>query len=202
ATVGFVFRPVAPLVADLVRQGGLVQLDAEAWSGWQVQVALAQHERLLEVALAKADLLLAEEVRDRRGQLHAGGQGDWPEWVVRSDGRIIRLRHARDETHLGDAAGMAAGGLEDRRRSLRQHLAEAPLGKDPLAGGDWQVRAARDLRHDVMALAVDRLLDEHRLIRLQGPDQQLRRRRADGAVEVDGDVDVVPGGLAQLGKLL
>ena len=104
--------------------------------------------------------------------------------------------------HLGDAAGVAEVGLQDRRGLLLQHLAEAPLGEDALAGGDRQVRAAGDLGHDVVVLAVDRLLDEHRLVRLQRLDQQLGRRRADRAVEVDGDVDVVAGRLAQLGELL
>ena len=36
---------------------------------------------------------------------------------------------------------------------LLQHLAEAPLGEDALAGRDRQVRAAGDLGHDVVVLA-------------------------------------------------
>ena len=55
--------------------------------------------------------------------------------------------------HLGDAAGVAQVGLQDRRGLLLQHLAEAPLGEDALAGGDRQVRAAGDLGHDVVVLA-------------------------------------------------
>ena len=47
-----------------------------------------------------------------------------------------------------------------------------------------------------------RLLDEHRLVRLQRLDQQLGRLRADGAVEVDADVALVAGGLAQFGEAL
>ena len=62
------------------------------------------------------------------------------------------------------------------------------------------MRAASDLGHDVMILALDRLLDKHGVIWLQCLDEDFRQRGADGAVEVDGDVDVVTGGLAQLGE--
>ena len=62
-------------------------------------------------------------------------------------------------------------------RPLLQDLAEAPLGEDPLAGGDRQMRAAGDVGQHVDILALDGLFDEERLIRLQGLDQQLRRLR-------------------------
>ena len=76
-----------------------------------------------------------------------------PERVVRGDGRVVGLGHAGDQADLGDAAGVAEVGLQDRRGPLLQHLAEAPLGEDALAGGDRQVGAARDLGHDVVVLA-------------------------------------------------
>ncbi len=53
-----------------------------------------------------------------------------------------------------------------------------------------------------MLLAVDDFLDEHRLVGLERFDQQLRRGRANGAVKVDRNIDVVAHGVAQLGELL
>ena len=91
--------------------------------------------------------------------------------------------------HFGDAARVAQVRLQDRRGLLLQHFAEAPLGEDALAGGDGQMRAARDLGHEVVVLALHRLFDEHRLIRLQRLDQQLRRGRADRSVKIDADID-------------
>jgi hypothetical protein len=64
------------------------------------------------------------------------------------------------------------------------------------------VRPAGDLGHEAVVLAVDRLLDEHRLVRLQRLDEELGGRRADRPVEVDGDVRIVARGLAQLGEPL
>ena len=64
-----------------------------------------------------------------------------------------------------------------------------------------KIRAARDLGHDVVVLRLARLLDEHRLIRLVGLDQQLGGSGADGAVEVDGDIHVVAHGLPQAREL-
>ena len=95
------------------------------------------------------------------------------------DGRIVRLGHAGDQPDLGDPAGVAEVGLEDRGGALLQDLAEAPLGEDPLAGGDRQVGPAGDLGHDVVVLRLAGLLDEHRLRRLDGLDQELGQGRAD-----------------------
>ena len=64
--------------------------------------------------------------------------------------------------------------------SRKPHLVKT---RSPVAIGRWVPRG--DLGHDVVVLGLARLLDEHRLVRLQRLDQQLGRRRADGAVEVD-----------------
>jgi len=115
---------------------------------------------------------------------------------VRSDDGVVRFRHARDEAHLGDAARVAQIGLQYRGGSLLQHFAETPLGEDAFARCDRQMRAARDLGHQIVILAVDRLFDEHRVVRLERLDEHLRHRGADRAVKVDADIDVVAGGLA------
>ena len=60
--------------------------------------------------------------------------------------------------------------------------------------------AAGDLGHDVVVLALARLLDEHRLIRLQRLDEQLGVLRADRAVEIDADVHNLAARLPQSGE--
>ena len=134
--------------------------------------------------------------------MKAGGQRDRPERIVRRDGGVIRLGHAGDQPALGDAAGVTQVRLQNRRRLLLQDFAETPLGEDAFAGGNRQVRAARDVGHHLDFLAVHRFLDEHRLIRLQRLDEQPRGLRADGAVKVDADVALVADGVAQLGEAL
>ena len=42
----------------------LVDIDAEAGAGWKLQIALADLERVFDVAFAQRYLLLAEEIRD------------------------------------------------------------------------------------------------------------------------------------------
>jgi hypothetical protein len=120
--------------------------------------------------------------------------------------RIVRLGHARDEAALGDAAGVAQIRLQDHRRLLLENFPEAPLREDPLAGRNRQVRATRDVGHRVDVLAVDRFFDEHRLVRLDCLDQELRGGGADRAVEVDADVGIRTNSLAQhrevVGRLL
>src|SRR5262249_40709687 len=202
AVVLVVFLAILPIVADLVRQRILIQLDAEAWSGRQIEVATTQHEGFLQVALAQTDLLLAKEIRNRRRQLHARGQRNGAERVVRRDGSVIGLGHAGDEAHLGDAARVTEVRLQNGGRLLFQDFAETPFREHALSGGDRQMGAAGDFRHDVVILRLARLLDEHRLVRLQGLDEDLGQSGADGAVKIDGDVDVVARGFAQLGEFL
>src|SRR5262249_29804348 len=97
AVVRVVFLLVLPVVAELVGEGVLVELDAEAGAPGEVEVAVADDEGGLEVALAEAHLLLAEEIRDRRGDLDARGERDRAEGVVGGDGRVVRLGHAGDQ---------------------------------------------------------------------------------------------------------
>ena len=115
---------------------------------------------------------------------------------------IVGLGHSRNEPNLGDAAGMAQVGLQDRGRSLLQNFSEAPLGEDALAGGDGQVGAPGDIGHDLHVLAVDRLLDEHGLVGFQRLDEQFGRLGGNGSVKVDADISFRSGGPAQLGELL
>ena len=71
---------------------------------------------------------------------------------MRCDGGVVRFGHAGDQPHLGDAAGVAQVGLQDRGSAFLQHLAEAPLGEDSLAGGNGQMRSSGDFRHHVVVL--------------------------------------------------
>ena len=80
--------------------------------------------------------------------------------------------------------------LQDRGRPLLQHLAEAPLGEQALAGGDRDRGRVGDVGQHVDVLALHRLLDEEGVVRLERLDQPLGRLRADRAVEVDRDVDL------------
>src|SRR5258707_603867 len=84
-------RAVAPVVADLVSQGVLIQFDAKPGAGRQIEVAATEHERLFHVALAERHLLLTEEVGDGRRQLHSYRQGDRPQRVVWGDSSVIGL---------------------------------------------------------------------------------------------------------------
>src|SRR5262249_41492770 len=76
AIVGVVRLAILPVVAELVGHGVVVKLDAKAWAGGEVEITLAERERLLQVAVTQADLFLAEEVGNRRRDLDAGGQRD------------------------------------------------------------------------------------------------------------------------------
>src|SRR5690606_6742528 len=67
---------------------------------------------------------------------------------------------------------------------------------------DGDVRRARDLGHGVDVLALDRLFDEHRLVRLARLDEHLRGLRLDRPMAVDADVDIGPARLAQLRETL
>jgi hypothetical protein len=66
---------------------------------------------------------------------------------MRRDRRVVGLSHSRDETKLGDSAGIADVWLEDHRRLLLQNLPETPLGENAFAGGERDVRLPRQLRH-------------------------------------------------------
>src|SRR4051812_48093117 len=83
AVVLVVLLAVLPVVIDLVRERFLIQFDAEPWPCRQIEIAFPERERLLEIAFAQRHLLLAEKVRNRGGQLHAGRQRDRSEGIVR-----------------------------------------------------------------------------------------------------------------------
>src|SRR5262249_53981903 len=55
----------APLVADLLRHGVVVQFDAQTGAGRHVHEPFLEDEWPFEVAFAQRAVLLAEEVRDR-----------------------------------------------------------------------------------------------------------------------------------------
>jgi len=53
------------------------------------------------------------------------------------------------EIQFGDAARVADIGLEDRCGPLFENLPEAPLGENPFAGRQRDVRLLREFRHNV-----------------------------------------------------
>ena len=99
---------------DLVGQCVLVQLDAQAGPGRQFNVAGVESQRLLKEALAQGTEFLTHEVGNRSVELHAGGGGDRPQGIVRSDGRVVGLGHSGDQPCFEDAAGVAQIGLQNR----------------------------------------------------------------------------------------
>ena len=102
--------------------------------------------------------------------------------------RIVRFGHARNHPQFGDAPGIANVRLQDHRRVLFQNLAEPPLRKNALTGGERNVRLLGEFRHDVHIQRLYHFFIEPGMIRLQRLDQQLRRRRLDRAMEIDADV--------------
>src|SRR5262249_22861203 len=116
-----------PLVPDLVGQGGVVQLDPQSGACRHVHEPALHHERLLQVTLAERAVLLARESGMGRRERDARRKGDWSEWVVRGDRRVIRLGHSGDEAALRDPSGVAQVRLENGRGLLLQHFAEPPL---------------------------------------------------------------------------
>src|SRR3546814_643093 len=91
--------------------------------------------------------------------------------LVRSDGCIVGLRHAGDQSHLTDTPGVTKIRLKDRCGAFLKNLPEAPFCKNAFSGGNGQMRAARNIGHDIHVLALTRLFDEHRLKRLKLFDQ-------------------------------
>ncbi len=136
-----------------------------------------------------------EASRCRPAASEIGPSGQWG--AMRG---VVGLGHAGDQARLEDAAAVGDVGLQNGGGTLFQNFAEAPLGEDALAGGDGQMGLARQIGQHIHILALDRLFDEERLIGLQRLDEQAGRLRADRAVEVDGDVDLVAHGLADGGK--
>ena len=55
---------ILPIVADFVFHRFFIEFNSQARPGWQVNISITNLERIFDVAIAQADLLLAEEVRD------------------------------------------------------------------------------------------------------------------------------------------
>src|SRR5215510_4765491 len=192
---------VAPIVANFVRHRILIQFDPQPRPRRQIKVPVANFERILDVPVAQAHLLLTQEVRNRSGDLQPGGQGYRAERIVRRDIGVIRLGHSGDQAHFSNAARMAEIGLKDRRRALLQNLTETPLGEDAFARGDGNVRRLRQLGHQVYVLTVDDLFVKEGLELLQLFHQDFCRRGWDRAVEINADVAVLADDFAQAGEL-
>src|SRR4030088_2042341 len=64
AVVGIVGLLVFPVMTDLVRHRVLVEFNAESGTSREREIAIADRKGLFNVALAEADLLLAEKVRN------------------------------------------------------------------------------------------------------------------------------------------
>src|SRR5262245_31521557 len=192
---------VAPIVTEFVRHRILIQFDPQPRPRRQIKVPVANFERILDVPVAQAHLLLPQEVRDRSGDLQSGGQGNRAERIVRRDVGVIRLGHSGDQPHFSNAARVAEIGLQDRRRALLQNLAEAPLGEDAFARGDGNVRRLRQLGHELYVLAIDDFFVKEGLELLEFFHQDLGRRGGNRAVEINADVAVLADDLAQAGEL-
>src|SRR5712692_2169637 len=70
--LGIVALLIPPVMVDLICQGVLIELDAQAGAGGQIEIAVVDREGLFQVSFAERDLLLAEEIRYGRGNLDTG----------------------------------------------------------------------------------------------------------------------------------
>ena len=122
--------------------------------------------------------------------------------IVGRQRRVVRLGHAGDEPELGDAARVADVRLQDVGGALFQDLAESPLGEDALARRQRDVGLGGDLGHHVHVERLHDLLVEPGIVGFQRLDQEHGRRRLNGAVEVQADVDAVSILLAQRPEVL
>src|SRR5262245_63686526 len=89
AVVLVVAFAVAPVVADLLCQRLVVQLNSQTRPRWHVHEALIQYEGLFQIALTQGAMFLTKKVGNRRGQLNAGCQRDRAERIVWSDRGVI-----------------------------------------------------------------------------------------------------------------
>ena len=149
-----------------------------------------------------AGMLLREQVRHAGVELHAGGEGDGAEGIVRRDLHIVGLGHSRDLARLKYAAAVAEVGLDDGDGLLLDKLTEAELREETLTGGDGYRCAARHTHHFVHIFGQHRLLDEERIIRLERLEQADGHRGTHAAVEVDRDIDLLADALTHRGEAL
>src|SRR5438045_3284624 len=100
-----------------------------------------------QVHMLRIAALLDEEVRYRRSNLQAGRQRARALWIMRRDWQVVSFRHSGNQPKFGDAARVAYIGLKDHRRLLLKNFSEAPLGKNPLTRGQWDVRFLSQFCH-------------------------------------------------------
>ena len=69
--------------------------------------------------------------------LHAGGERNRPQRIVRSDVGVVGLRHSGDQTHFRDSAGVAHIRLEHGGGLLFEHFRKPHLvnTRSPVAMG-------------------------------------------------------------------
>ena len=119
---------------------------------------------------------------------------------MRGNGCVIGFGHARDKARLKNAPRVRQVGLHDGTRAFFQQIAEPPLGKNALARRNGQMGLAGEFDHPLHILALNRLFDKHRLVRLEGLDEHRRSLRGNRAVKVDGNVEIRAPGSAHRSK--
>lgn len=192
---------IVPIMANFILNGFFIDLDAESWRFGKRQIAVLMLERLLDIACASdTAALLGEEVRNSGIELEASGEGDRAKGTVGSDAGIVRFSHASDEAGFEDAAGMGEVGLENASSALLENFAETPLGVEAFAGGNGYGGGVRDVRENIDVLTLHWLFDEEGVVGFKGGDETLGGLGGDGTMEVDGKVDVWPGGAAHGGE--
>ena len=142
-------------------------------------------------------VLQDQEVRRRGREVHVHHRRHRPHWVVRGDHHVIRLGHRRDLLHFQQAAAHADVRLHDVQLLRGKDRAELVLGVITFAAGQRNVDSLRQLAHRVHVLRPDRLLQPQRVVRLDGPGQSPGPRNLKKlGMDIDGDIDVGPEGLA------
>src|SRR5919204_3203237 len=117
----------------MLRQDFLLQVEPQARSGRQLDVAMLDREgadRDGVPACFKIDEVLGdEEIRYAGRHLQRRGQADGGAViVVRGDDDEVRLRHSGDLFQLQNAAAVANVWVDDVGRLLLKNLAELGLG--------------------------------------------------------------------------
>src|SRR5687768_7509079 len=114
-------------MADLVLHRLVVEFHAEAGPGWHTNVTVLDLEGFFDVTVPETHLFLAEEIRNRGGQLQAACERDRPEWVVRRDRSVIGLGHTGDQPSFHNPARVTQVRLQNSGGLLLENLAKAPL---------------------------------------------------------------------------
>jgi hypothetical protein len=191
-----------------VADGRLIDLDAQAGRGEPLEAAVDEAQRLgvddvVEhfgaLVVVDADRLLLDEVVGRgERHLQTRRERDRAERAVRGDHRVVRLRHRRDPSHLGDAAGVRQVGLQDGDPGL-QGGDELLPGVQPLPRRDRDAGGVDDPLDHVRVLGHDRLFEEEGMQRFEQRRESARRRDRESSVQVDRHVAVGAEHLAGAG---